>query len=88
MIVISDTSPLNYLVLIGQAEIVHELYDRVIIPQAVYTAAERGLIELPAAIHLLQQTTFRASPRLYEVLLEQNKENIAPNPQTTKPSDE
>jgi len=36
MIIISDTSPLNYLVLIGHVEIVRELYGRVIIPQAVY----------------------------------------------------
>jgi len=32
---ISDTSPLNYLALIGQAERLHDLYGRVVVPQAV-----------------------------------------------------
>lgn len=37
MIVISDTAPLNYLVLIGQQELLAKLFERVIIPQAVWT---------------------------------------------------
>ena len=36
MIVIADTTPINYLVLIEQAELLHLLYERVIIPQAVF----------------------------------------------------
>lgn len=36
MIVISDTTPINYLVLLQQAEALHELYGRVIVPQAVF----------------------------------------------------
>lgn len=36
MIVVSNTSPLNYLILIDQAGILHDLYDSVIIPQAVF----------------------------------------------------
>ena len=35
MIVVADTAPLNYLVLIGQPAILPELYGRVIIPEAV-----------------------------------------------------
>ncbi|HXX23900.1 MAG TPA: DUF3368 domain-containing protein [Terriglobia bacterium] len=35
MIVVADTSPLNYLVLIGEAELLCQLYGRVLIPQAV-----------------------------------------------------
>jgi len=35
MIVIADTSPLNYLVLIGEADILLRLYHRVVIPEAV-----------------------------------------------------
>lgn len=35
MIVIADTSPLNYLVLIGEAEILQRLYGRVVIPEVV-----------------------------------------------------
>jgi predicted nucleic acid-binding protein len=34
--VVSDTSPLNYLILIGQIDILPKLYRRMIIPQSVY----------------------------------------------------
>ena len=156
MIVVSDTTPLNYLILIGQAHLLHELYGRVALPRAVYrelqrentpedvrvwvtthpewlevhpvgepdstlslglgereaitlarqlradlillddrkarrvarehgltvtgtlavlaTAAERGLVELPAAISRLRQTTFRAPADLIQLLLDQDRE--------------
>ena len=35
MIVIADTSPLNYLILIGEAEVLWRLYGRIVIPEAV-----------------------------------------------------
>ena len=35
MIVVSDTSPLNYLVLIGYEDLLHQLYEKVLIPQSV-----------------------------------------------------
>jgi predicted nucleic acid-binding protein len=35
MIVIADTGPLNYLVLIGAADVLQPLYTRVIVPEAV-----------------------------------------------------
>src|SRR5690348_15292122 len=35
MIVVADTSPLNYLILIGEADLLHRLYGRVLIPPAV-----------------------------------------------------
>jgi len=35
MIVVSDTSPLNYLILIGQEHVLPVLYDRVVTPPAV-----------------------------------------------------
>jgi predicted nucleic acid-binding protein len=41
MIVVSDTTPINYLVLIEQAEALHLLYGRVIIPQAVFDELQR-----------------------------------------------
>jgi predicted nucleic acid-binding protein len=41
MIVVSDTTPLNYLILIGQAHLLHELYGRVALPQAVYQELQR-----------------------------------------------
>ncbi|GAC1400395.1 MAG: DUF3368 domain-containing protein [Pyrinomonadaceae bacterium] len=36
MIVVADTTPINYLILIQRAEVLHELYGRVVIPQAVF----------------------------------------------------
>jgi predicted nucleic acid-binding protein len=36
MIVISDTSPLNYLILIDCVDVLPELYGRVLIPQGVF----------------------------------------------------
>ena len=41
MIVIADTTPLNYLVLINQADILHHLYGRVLIPEAVRDEMQR-----------------------------------------------
>jgi predicted nucleic acid-binding protein len=35
MTVVADTSPLNYLVLVGEADLLCQLYSRVLIPQAV-----------------------------------------------------
>ncbi len=48
MIVIADTSPLNYLVLIGEADLLHHLYSRVLIPQAVLSELQHP--EAPAAV--------------------------------------
>lgn len=36
MIVISDTTPINYLVLIGCAELLPALYQRIVVPEAVF----------------------------------------------------
>ena len=36
MIVIADATPLNYLVLLSHADILRELYSRIIIPEAVF----------------------------------------------------
>lgn len=35
MIVVSDTSPINYLVLIGLQDLLPDLFDRILIPEAV-----------------------------------------------------
>src|SRR4051812_47848872 len=37
MIVVSDTSPLNYLVLIGHVDVLPILFDRIVAPRAVIT---------------------------------------------------
>lgn len=56
MIVVSDTSPINYLLLIGLIDLLPQLYRRGIIPQAVYaelhhpsapTVVQQWLIALP-----------------------------------------
>jgi len=41
MIVISDSSPLNYLVLIGQVDLLAKLYGQVVIPSAVHNELQR-----------------------------------------------
>ena len=47
MIVVSDTTPINYLVLIGQADLLWQLYQRVIIPPAVYAELQRANTPVP-----------------------------------------
>ena len=68
MIVIADTTPLNYLVLIGQAELLPRLFGRVLIPPAVWT--ELNDPETPKAVKTwltdppawLQVQTLRSPP--------------------------
>jgi predicted nucleic acid-binding protein len=49
MIIISDTSPLNYLVLIGQVERLPDLYGQVIIPQGVLDELQAE--QTPEGVH-------------------------------------
>jgi uncharacterized protein len=37
ILVVADTGPINYLILINEVEVLSRLYDRVVIPQAVLT---------------------------------------------------
>lgn len=37
MIVISDTSPINYLILIGEIDLLEVLFTRIVVPQAVFS---------------------------------------------------
>lgn len=37
MIIVSNTSPINYLILIGQIDLLPKLFGQIIIPQAVYS---------------------------------------------------
>ncbi len=37
MIIVSNTSPINYLILIGQIDLLPELFRQIVIPQAVYS---------------------------------------------------
>lgn len=47
MIIVSNTSPINYLILIGQINILPELFPQIIIPQAVYTELSNTAAPLP-----------------------------------------
>jgi predicted nucleic acid-binding protein len=48
MIVVADTTPLNYLVLIGEAEVLQRLYGRVVIPASVLRELQNP--QAPAAV--------------------------------------
>jgi predicted nucleic acid-binding protein len=48
MIVVADSSPLNYLVLIGEADVLYRLYGHVLIPQAVLSELQHP--GAPAAV--------------------------------------
>jgi predicted nucleic acid-binding protein len=48
MIVIADTSPINYLVLIGHIEILPKIYGEILIPRAVYNELRDG--DAPAEV--------------------------------------
>ena len=41
MIVVSDTTPINYLILIGQIDLLKKLYHRLIIPESVFEEMQR-----------------------------------------------
>ncbi len=66
MLVISDTGPLRYLILIGRTELLPMLYGRVIIPAAVH--GELGHESAPEAVRLWS----KALPHWAEVRQSQN----------------
>ncbi|MCB1209055.1 MAG: hypothetical protein KDK97_06995 [Verrucomicrobiales bacterium] len=47
-VVVADTTPLNYLILIGQTEVLHQLFGEVMIPEAVLTELRHP--KAPAAV--------------------------------------
>ena len=47
MVVVADTSPINYLVLIGQIDLLPRLYTRILIPAAVLTELNHRLAPKP-----------------------------------------
>lgn len=49
MIIVSDTSPINYLILIGQIDRLYDLYRRVIVPSSVLRELQAP--ETPPAVH-------------------------------------
>jgi predicted nucleic acid-binding protein len=61
MIIIADTTPLNYLTLIGEERILPELFGRVVVPQAVFNELQDE--GTPEAVRLL----VGSSPQWLEV---------------------
>ena len=61
ILVVADTSPLNYLVQIGCQELLPALYDRVLVPEAVI--AELAHSQTPAAVRIW----LSAGPKWLEV---------------------
>jgi len=47
MVVVADTSPINYLVLIGQIDLLKQLYARILIPPAVLAELNHALAPKP-----------------------------------------
>jgi predicted nucleic acid-binding protein len=58
MTVVSDTSPLNYLILIEEIDLLEKLYGRVVIPRSVYE--ELNAPETPAQVR-----TWIANPPMW-----------------------
>jgi predicted nucleic acid-binding protein len=68
MIVVADTSPLNYLILLDQIDILHVLYGRILVPHAVLdellsaeapSAVRRWATNPPQWLELLSPSTNR-----------------------------
>jgi predicted nucleic acid-binding protein len=63
-VIVSDTSPIRYLVLIGEASLLEQLYGRILIPLAVY--AELQQPQTPDVVRAWAQ----AVPAWVEVIAE------------------
>lgn len=62
MVVVADTSPINYLILIGQIELLPRLYARILVPAAVLAELNHRLAPKPV------QEWASNTPRWFEVL--------------------
>jgi predicted nucleic acid-binding protein len=71
MIVVADTSPINYLVLIGQIDLLARLYARILIPPAVLAELKHPVA--PKAVRGWASDT----PEWLEVLSPKNSLNLA-----------
>jgi predicted nucleic acid-binding protein len=73
MIVVCDTSPLNYLVLIDERKAAGIARERGLLVTGtlgvLVLAAEARIVDLDLSIRRLLQTNFRASPALIEDIL-------------------
>lgn len=72
MIVVADTSPINYLVLLGSIEILPKIYGEVLIPQAVFDELQdrdaptevRAWLSAPPAWLKISSATYQPDPPL------------------------
>ena len=71
MIVVSDTSPLNYLVLIGYVEILPKLFGRVLVPPVVLQELQHS--KAPASV----RDWAKNPPDWLEVQMAKSKQKIA-----------
>jgi hypothetical protein len=56
MVVIADTSPVTALLHVGRVDILRKLFDRVVIPRAVYVERLREHPNLPVWIEVVEVT--------------------------------
>ena len=80
MIVVSNTSPITNLAAIGQLDLLRQMYQQVIIPEAVFEEAESG--RHPGAV--VQQTRSSASTNLQDAYYAYNA-YYSPFSQSTTP---
>lgn len=66
MVVVADTSPINYLLLIGQIDLLKQLYARILIPPAVLAELKHDLAPKPV------QNWARDKPSWLQVLSPKN----------------
>ncbi|MGH9755179.1 MAG: hypothetical protein ACREA2_20570 [Blastocatellia bacterium] len=67
MIIIADTSPIHYLILINEIEILGTL-------AILEDAAKKDLLDLPDAVEKIKRTNFHLPPsELTEAMLERNR---------------
>jgi len=60
MIIVSDTSPINYLILIGQIDLLPQLFEQIIIPQAVYNELSDSLAPLSVQTWTVDTPSWRS----------------------------
>jgi predicted nucleic acid-binding protein len=73
MIVVADTSPINYLILIGEIEILTKMYGRAVIPHAV-----REELLRPSAPEMVRN--WISQPKMAQPAKRQNKKEQRPLP--------
>jgi predicted nucleic acid-binding protein len=88
MIVIADATPLHYVILIDRADLLPQLFDRVLISRrnlsfigtlgVLREAARRELLDLRATLAELQRTTFYVDPALITSPLEEDDRRRGP----------